>query len=310
MRHTLFILLLAVAITVHSQESDTTYWKIGGITTATFSQVFLEDWAAGGDNSVSINGYFNAFADYEKAKISWANNLEMGYGLIRQGKEGPLRKTDDLIIFTTQFGYKISEKTSWTSLLDFRTQFYEGVNEEGDRISDFMAPGYILIATGLDWKPVSYFSMTYAPVTGKITIVTDEELAADGGFGVDPGLRDPVTGAIIQNGKTSRAELGSFLRMRFAKDNLLPNVNFSSKLELFTNYLVDFGNIDVNWQNQLSMKVNSFLTVNWQTQLIYDDDIKIDQFDDAGNLTGSGPRVQFRSVFGVGIAYKFGATKE
>ncbi len=316
MKKTIQILLFGgivsfAALPVNAQDSDTTYWTKGGVAALTFSQVSLTNWAAGGNNNVSINGYFNLYADYKKDKIDWSNNLEMGYGIVKQGENAVPQKTDDIIIATTQLGYSLKgDKLFWSSLLDFRTQFYEGIDSEGNRISDFMAPGYLLIATGLDWKPNADFSVTYAPVTGKFTFVGDEELAANGAFGVDPGLRDPITGAIVQNGSSSRAELGSFLKVRYKKDNIVKNVNFSSKLELFTNYLQDFGNIDVNWQNLIAMKVNSWLTVNWQTQLIYDDDIKI-----AGGVNASGeptnfaPRTQFKSVFGVGLSFKFGDQK-
>ena len=138
----------------------------------------------------------------------------------------------------------------------------------------------------------------------------DEELAANGAFGVGPGLRDPVTGNIVQPGKSSRAELGSFLKVKLTKENVLPNVNFNSKLELFTNYLKAFGVIDVNWQNQVVAKINNLLSVNWQTQLIYDRDIVFEKFNDLGDVVAEEDRVQFKSVFGVGLSYKFGDVKQ
>jgi hypothetical protein len=219
-------------------------------------------------------------------------------------------KTDDIIIANTQFGYNINgEKLQWSSLLDFRTQFYRGVDEDGNKISDFMAPGYLLVATGIDWKPNENLSITYAPLTGKFTFVRDQDLANEGAFGVNPAERDDL-GIITEQGSTSRAEIGSFVKAVYKKDNIVKNVNFSSKLELFANYLEEFGNIDVNWQNLVVMKVNNVLSVNWQTQLIYDDDIKTVVTDDMGNELTEGPKTQLKSVFGVGLAYSFGNKKE
>lgn len=310
MKAYLFIPLFLISLVGLGQDQDTTYWKKGGVTSLTFSQVSLTNWAAGGQNSVSLNGYMNMYADYNKGKISWSNNLELGYGIIKQGENTKPQKTDDIIIATTQFGYNITgEKLQWSTLIDFRTQFYQGLDEDGRRISDFMAPGYLLVATGLDWKPNKVFTLTYAPLTGKFTFVTDQDLANEGAFGVDPGIRD-ANGNLISEGSTSRAEIGSFLKAKFNKENIIKNVNFSSKLELFTNYVENFGNIDVNWQNLLVMKVNSFLNVNWQTQLIYDDDIKSIEVNDIGEEITVGPKVQFKSVFGVGLTYNFGDKKE
>lgn len=291
----------------HAQATDTTYWTKGGVGTLTFSQVALTNWAAGGDNSVSLNGYFNVFANYAKDKSLWQNELILGYGLINQGGSG-LEKTDDRINLITQYGHKIKgDKLFWSNMLDFRTQFAEGVNAEGTVISKFMAPGYLLVTTGIDWKPSENFSLAYSPVAGKFTFVKDQDLANQGAFGVDPGIIDQ-DGNVIAEGSTSRAEIGSFLKMKFNKD-VATNVNLETRLELFANYLDNFGNVDVNLDNALVMKVNDWLTVNWIISLIYDDDIDIEVFDDNDVLEAVGPRTQFKSVFGVGLAFNFGAKK-
>jgi len=310
MRKILPLIFFAFILGVtQAQDADTTYWKKGGLASLTFTQVSLNNWAAGGDNSVSLAGLFNVYADYAKDKITWQNSLEMGYGLIRQGEDGDFEKTDDRINAISQFGYKLPSKNLyWSSLLDFRTQFDEGVDEEGNRISRFMAPGYLLVATGLEWKPAPFFSLTYSPVSGKFTFVTDQDLADVGAFGVDPAELDAAGNPIAGTGSNSRAELGSFLKLNFNKE-IVTNVTFESRLELFANYIEEVGNIDVNWQNLLVMKVNDFLTVNWQTQLIYDDDIQIEEFNSAGEVIGSSPKTQFKSVFGIGLAYRFGATR-
>ena len=60
------------------------------------------------------------------------------------------------------------------------------VNQE-NYISKFMAPGYLMVSLGIDWKPKEYFSIMISPLTSKITFVNDDQLAAIGAFGVDPG---------------------------------------------------------------------------------------------------------------------------
>jgi hypothetical protein len=59
-------------------------------------------------------------------------------------------------------------------------------------------------------------------------------------------------------------------------------------------------NIDVDWQNLITMKINSWLNANISAHLIYDDDITITDKD--GN---SGPRTQFKEVLSIGLSYKF-----
>jgi hypothetical protein len=49
------------------------------------------------------------------------------------------------------------------------------------------------------------------------------------------------------------------------------------------------------------MKVNEWLSANLLTQLIYDDDIKIENSE----TKHSAPMVQFMEMFGVGLSFKF-----
>jgi len=84
----------------------------------------------------------------------------------------------------------------------------------------------------------------------------------------------------------------------------MENVNFLSMLELFSNYLVKPGNIDVNWTTLTSMKVNKYISATFSTQLIYDDDIDITR--NTGSKKGTfGPDLQFKQVLAVGMSYKF-----
>lgn len=299
LKFTSLILLLSV-FSVMAQKSDTTYWTKGGLNSLTFSQVSLTNWAAGGQSSVAVNGSAALYGDYKKGRMTWENSLNIAYGVIQQG-EADFTKSDDLLNFVTKYGHQIKKgDTRWffSGLLDFRTQFTKGyaTAEQDTAISTFLAPGYLLVGAGIDFKPSAKLSINYVPVTGKFTFVTDEKLSKAGAYGVDPG-------------KKSRAELGSYLRFVF-KDEILTNVNLESRLELFSNYVENFGNIDVNWQNGLVMKVNKFLTANFFTQLLYDDDIdiEIDNNND-GIIDEKGPRVQFKSVLGIGLAWNIGDSK-
>lgn len=299
-----------------TEPSDTTYWKKGGLASLTFTQVSLSDnWAAGGVNSWSVNALFTAYADYRKDKIVWKNSIEMGFGLINQEDPDPdvndriTDKTDDRLNIITDFGYKLNDKLSWSSVLDFRTQFAEGEDADGNRISEFFSPAYLIIATGLQWNPDPSFSISYSPVGGKFTFVMAQSLADIGAFGVKAAERDAADMIIAGTGKNSRAELGSFVKASFNKE-IVQNVKFDTRLELFYNYNLDnsaqYNDVDVNWQNLLVMKVNNFLTVNWQTQLIYDRDVRFNVTETNPEGEASG---QFKSVFGVGLAYNFGQTR-
>lgn len=279
-------------------------WKKGGMFNLTFSQVSLTNWAAGGENSYSGNVLINLFSKYKKKKLSWENNLDFGYGILKQGEAG-IRKSDDKIDISSKVGYKLKNNSFLAGLMNFKTQAMPGYNYPNDStvISDFMSPGYLLFAAGYDHKVKDKYSIFFAPITGKATFVNRQILADAGAFGVDPAVKD-TAGNIITPGKRSRLEFGGYLKTTLTL-KLMENVNLSTKLELFSNYLKHPENIDVYWETLLSMKINKYLAVTISTTLVYDDDVMITIKDKSGNVTGKGPRTQFKEVFGLGFSYKF-----
>lgn len=307
-------LLIIFSVTTLAQSTvpaDTTYWKRGILATTSFTQVSLSDnWSAGGESSVSLGGYFSSFANLVKGQDLWENYLEMGYGLIKQGGL-EYRKTNDKINAVTKYGRKLSRNPEgnlyFTSLIDFRSQFAPGYAYPNDSvyISKFMAPGYVLLASGLDYKVGESLSISYAPATGKFTFVNDQRLANLGAFGVDPAVYTEDGATLVTPGKKFRAEIGSFLKINFKKE-VVANVNVESRVELFSNYLDNPQNIDVNWENMLILKVNEWLSTNFITQLIYDDDINFPRYNDDGEITGEGPSVQYKQLFGIGITAQVG----
>jgi hypothetical protein len=283
-------------------SADTTLgWKKGGVLNINLAQTSLTNWAAGGQNSIAVNGLFSGFANYKMGKSVWDNSLDLGYGLLKQGDED-FRKTDDKIDFLSKYGHEAFKNFYYAALLNFKTQLSPGYNypDATNKISDFLSPGYLLLALGLDYKPNAYFSAFLAPVTGKFTFVTDQTLSNLGAFGVKPGEK-------------SKSEIGGYLRAIYSrndfKSEFLKNISFTTKIDLFSNYTENPQNIDVNWEVLIAMKVNKFLSVNFNTQLIYDDNIQI-PVDKNGNGTleaGESIRskVQFKEILGVGLSLNF-----
>jgi len=288
----LTLIVTSSSITKSQEEADTIKaWNFNGVTSLNFSQVSLTNWAAGGENSYAFNGLINLSLDYSKDKNDWSNVLDLGYGIQKQGDQD-VRKTDDKIDFTSKYGRKISKSFFISALLNFKTQFNDGKKYETDPdtsyvISKFMAPAYLQGALGMEYKPNKEFYAVLSPVAGKLTMVLDDTLSARGSFGVDPGSK-------------TRMELGGSATIGVKKE-IMKNVALSSTLGLFSNYLENPQNVDVDWKVMINMKINDYLSANLNTQLIYDDDIKTS--DDDGNPEGA--KVQFKEVFGVGLTYKF-----
>ena len=272
-------------------------WNVGGTVGFNFSQSYFSNWAAGGQNSIAGTALTSLFANYKKGRHTWATNLDMAFGLISQDGREPI-KTDDRFDFTSKYGYQ-SGKEDWyySALVNFRTQFAPGFEiedgrEVGPKISDFLAPAFSIIAVGADYKPNDKFSAFISPITSKLTIVVEDRLAPD--FGVDEG--DNV-----------RVEVGAFVKLSY-KEDIFENVNLDTRIDLFSNYVENPQNVDVNWETLITMKVNEWLSATLTTQLIYDDDIIIGQVIDEETdeiIEQGGPRTQFREVFALGLNFKF-----
>jgi len=294
MKRFLFVLLLLPLALYSEEKADSLKaWNFGGLASFNFSQVSLSNWAAGGRSSTSGVALFNVFGNYKKDQISWENSLDLGYGLLKEQNNETV-KSNDKFDFNSKFGLKESDKFFYSALFNLKTQFAPGYKYPNttDAISRFMAPGYLAMSFGIDYKPNKMLSVFVSPLSGKMTIVSDNKLSAMGAFGVDPG-------------KKVRNEFGSFAKVELKAD-IMKNVNLNTKVDFFSNYLKNPGNIDVNWDLLINMKINDYLSANFIANMIYDDDIKIavDKNND-GILESSGPRVQFKEMFGVGLSVKF-----
>lgn len=267
-------------------------WKKGALFNLGFNQVTLLNWAAGGNNSISGNGVANFHLNYIGEKCSWENNLVSGYGILKQNLES-IQKTDDNIELTSTFGKKATDNWFYSGLLNFKSQFSDGFNYPNDsvKISTFLAPGYLLGAIGMNYKLKEYFTLFVSPITSKTTFVLDETLSKAGAFGVD-------------SEKTIRNEVGGYLRGNFQKA-VMKNVKITSSLGLFSNFIKNPENIDVNWDLLILMKVNKFITTTINTNLIYDDDVIITQDKNGDGINEiNGPRIQFKEIIGIGFSYK------
>lgn len=284
-------------------EADTTgkLWTKGGTLQLNMSQVNLTNWSAGGYSSVSGVALFNGFANRKKGRHAWDNSVALAYGLLSQEKQDPV-KTDDRIELNTKYGYELSKAWYLAALAQFKTQFTEGKDAEGNRISDFMAPGYLILGAGMDYKPNDHFSAFISPATAKFTFVNDQVLADAGAFGVDPATYNEA-GELVSHGANSLFEFGGYVKLMYTQD-LAKNINFLTRADFFSNYLKDPEKIVVNWETLFTFKVNNWFAATLSTMLIYDDKTQImKKWEDTDQMyVGKG--TQFKEAIGIGITVK------
>ncbi|MDH6324247.1 MULTISPECIES: DUF3078 domain-containing protein [unclassified Parabacteroides] len=280
--------LFAVVLYAQDEEYPDGTWVLKGVTGMNASQNSQTNWSAGGENTIGGNLYLNGSLTHKKSNWLWQSTLALNYGLSKTKSQGTTKASDNIAL-ATQLGYTKNDKWFYTAMADFQTQFAKGYNypDKDYYISNFMAPAYSTISLGIEYRPRPIYSLYLSPVAGKLTFVRDNYLSSLGSFGVDPGDK-------------FKAEIGAYFKAR-AEQKVMENVQVVTTLDLFSAYNNSFGNIDVNWDVLISMKINKYLSATLNTTLKYDDDVKT--FDDDGVQRGA--KIQFKEVLGVGLAYNF-----
>jgi hypothetical protein len=280
-------------------------WKIEGGIGLMLNQVGLYRWQGGGQPSFSATFLYKSIYNYKKDKISWDNYVDLSYGLIQQGKKD-LTKSDDRWEIGTKLGRQLNSKWDLNAFATLRSQFAKGFDPDNAslRISDLMAPGYLLTGIGANFKKGDWLNVNLSPVTAKITFITNDSIANlevidDSGIGSGKGKYGNDIGNSV------RTEFGAYAKITIKKE-ILENITLSTQADFFSDYLHNFGAIDVNWNLTLLMKVNKFISCTVTTNLIYDEDISIVlEKNNLGEATHVGPAVQFKETVGVGLTYTY-----
>tara|TARA_R110002073_G_scaffold89852_1_gene212384 strand:- start:9545 stop:10396 length:852 start_codon:yes stop_codon:yes gene_type:complete len=273
----LCFVLAGVSINAQEKKTDSTSnWTKKGTFTLLFNQASFSNWIAGGENSVSGTVSVNYDFNYKKGNWTWDNKIITKYGISNISGTGN-RKTDDQFEFNSLIGKKAGKNWSYSFFANIRTQFttgYDYSTTPETETSEFFAPGYLTFGPGMVYKKSANFSLNLAPLTSKATFVSNQFA---GQYGTDPG-------------KTSRYELGFYAAVYY-KATLMENVSIENIFNAYSNYLEEAKNIDVNYQINLVMQINKYLSTNLNFHMIADDN--------------ASSRVQFKEVFGLGVNYIF-----
>jgi hypothetical protein len=287
------------------KEPDT-YWVKKNSIGFDISENTFVNWNAGGTNSISglLKGKFNRVLT--KKRYNWNNELITRYGLNKQ--DGlDIRKTEDVIQFNSTFGYRHDTISNWyhTAKLNFKTQFTNGYKypNTDNPVSRLFAPAYIFLGVGAEYASKDKKLKSYiSPFTLKTTLVLDQTLANQGAFGVDKAIYD-ADGNLLVKGKRSRDELG-FLFTSNYKSEIVKNVILENRVSLYSDYVNNFGNVDVDFDLTVDLVVNQHIRTNIGAHVLYDDDIKTKEKVDGVEII-RGARTQLKQVLGVGLVYDF-----
>lgn len=264
---------------VKAKDTTNLGWKRGGNFVFLFNQsAFNNEWLGGGTSNMAGNIGINYDFNYKTPDMIWDNKIIIAYGLTKlKGKEST--KSDDRIEFTSLLGKKASGYWFYSGFLNFKTQMDSGFDPATQtvKISHFFSPAYLQAGPGMLWKKSDNLKVNIAPATSRMIFVHDHFTEFGSAFGVEQG-------------ETTRFEFGAALNAYY-KFSIMENVTMENIANLYSNYLDDPGNVDIDYQINLVMKINKYLSTNVAFQAIYDD-----------NAIGA---FQIREVFGLGLNVTF-----
>lgn len=291
---TLLLLCLFGMTQAKAQEPSATpadtvkTWQTKGNASLLFNQSTFDNWLAGGENNISGTIGVNYDFNYKKDDITWDNKVIASYGIVKTRTSSFAKKTDDRLELNSLLGKKFKPDSRWyySAFLNFKTQFTKGYEYGKDangveirtEYTNFLSPAYLTFGPGILWKRDDNLKFNFAPATSKITFVDKNfTLPDEAYFGV-------------KEGKSLRYELGAYASAYYKLD-IMANVTFENIMSLYSNYLEDPQNVDLDYQLNIVMKINKYLSTNLSFQTIYDDNA----------FQG----FQIRQVFGVGANYGF-----
>ncbi|GGC81039.1 protein of unknown function precursor [Flavobacterium lutivivi] len=278
------------------KEEKPNGWTKKGTFTFLANQATFNNWLAGGQSNISGNIGLNYDFNYKSEKWNWDNKIIAGYGLTKiKGQD--VQKSDDRLVFNSLAGRKAGGYWYYSLFFNFQTQFDSGFakveflndngtpNNSADDFNDtknvknshFFSPAYFQFGPGMLWKKSDNLKVNIAPATSKLVMVHKHFTEFGPSFGV-------------KQGETTRFEFGAAINAYY-KFNVMENVSFENILNLYSNYLEDPQNVDIDYTLNVVMKINKYLTTNFAFQTIYDDNA----------FRG----FQTRQVIGLGVSYGF-----
>jgi hypothetical protein len=295
-----------------SQKADSVkLWKFDNILFLTFNQIAFSNWATGGETSISGKVSDNFKVSYNKKKFTFFFESNFAFGIVGYF-EKKMEKTDDNINLLTSFSSTINSKWSTTALVTFKSQFAKGYKYPDDStlISEFMAPGYLTISFGTNYKPSKFFQLFLSPISGKFTFVLNQELADKGLYGVTGAIYDTI-GNIITPGKNMLGELG-FNFVTSINYKLMDNISINSILNLHNNYIDPVKTqrwiFDIDWNTRIVFKINKLFATIFYLDLKYDRNAKFPIYetneDGEEIIVDEKAKLQLKESLGISITFK------
>lgn len=255
--------LLLCSLTAFAQEKVELAdgWNNTLVAGFNLTQVSLQDWTQGGENTLAWAFQTNGLFAYKQPDWIWKNSLKITYGQTKLG-DADYQKSEDELFWESLYSRNIGWNIDPYVANQVRTQLAPGYKmitnaqtgiDEKIQTSGLWDPGYLIQSAGFTYTTGENF-FTRAGVAFK------ETFSSDYGFADDAETLTEVETFHFQTGVESATG---------AKFQVMENILFTTQLNLFSAFdQLDVW--DVRWDNSMSAKVNSYVNVSLNLLLVHD----------------------------------------
>ena len=262
-------------------EEEADKWEHNMRLSLTGSQSTYRNWSQGGTDNISVLASTVYTSEYKKDNLGYRVSVNLRYGQSRIG-EGDFVKSDDVIRVRNQARRLFrDERYSAIFNVNFETQFDKGydnpIPDEGETrnvISRFFAPAYLSQTLGVSYNPDSHFRFETG-LAMKQTFVTDTDLSERYG---------------LPEGDSFRNEAGFSVLFGYER-RIMESIYYSGYVETFSNVNKSLLSSDVLFVNEISGRINRYISANIEFALAYNDDIT--------------DELQVKQNISVGFSYSF-----
>ena len=258
-----------------------------------FSQAYVSpNWYQGGNNNLNMiaNIYYNVKLNPKyHPNLLFESTMQYKLGM-NSAPDDSLRNysiSEDLLQLNMTFGLKAANRWYYSLTAQFKTQLLNSyITNKTQLNSAFLSPGEFTAGIGMTYnyankRKTFTFDASVAPLSYnmKICIQPDNELSHST-WDIDAD-------------KDYKMTFGSSAEAKILW-KLTSNISFRSRLFVFT----DYGYIQGDWENTLSMDINRYLATQIYVHARYDSSTP--RCDDP-----SWHKLQVKEILSFGVTYKF-----
>ncbi len=262
------------------------FWTRTANVSLQFTQNYISsNWYKGGESNNSMLSSLDISLNYnDQQRIQFDNRLEWKLGFVTSRSDSihKYKPNSDLLRLTSKLGLKAFSSWFYTIQAEFSTQIFSNYNTNShDVTSSFMAPGYLKLDLGMDYKKNLNnltFSAVISPLSYKLTYVDNDKV--------------DVTKFGVEEGKKSKNDIGSNLQIN-SKWTIIPEIVWESRLSYFTTYK----RAEAEWENTFNFQLNRYLSTKLFVHARFDDGVEKDEDDDS--------YFQLSELLSFGLSYNF-----